>query len=133
MKHHTQMRHLSVFIARAPRDVYAYAGDPENMPLWAAGLGSGIRRAGEHWEVQTPQGALVMRFTPPNDLGVLDHTVVLPDGAEVHVPMRVIANGEGSEVLFTLYRQPEMGDAAFDRDTGMVERDLAALKTLLER
>ncbi|HEY4370664.1 MAG TPA: SRPBCC family protein [Burkholderiales bacterium] len=133
MKHFTQMRHLSVFIARAPREVYAFAGDPQNMPQWAAGLGTGIRRAGEHWEVQTPQGALTMRFAPRNDFGVLDHTVVLPTGAEVHMPARVIANGEGSEVLFTLYRQPEMDDAAFDRDTGMVKQDLATLKSLLEK
>ncbi|MDB5807612.1 MAG: hypothetical protein JWN73_4934 [Betaproteobacteria bacterium] len=128
-----QVRHLSIAIERTPRDVYAYASNPENMPAWAAGLGHGISRAGEHWEVHTPQGTLAMRFAPQNDYGVLDHTVTLPDGAEVYVPLRVLANGGGSEVIFTLYRQPEMDDAAFARDAGMVEKDLAALKTHLEK
>ena len=130
---HKEVKHLSVGINRAPDQVYAYAGDPENLPAWAAGLGSGISRAGEHWQVDTPQGRLTLRFTEPNPYGVLDHTVVLAGGAEVHVPMRVLANGEGSEVVLTLYRQPEMDDAAYARDIGMVERDLATLKSLLER
>ncbi|HEX4328225.1 MAG TPA: SRPBCC family protein [Burkholderiales bacterium] len=128
-----QVRHLSIAIERTPQDVYAYAGNPENMPAWAAGLGHGISRTGADWEVHTAQGRLKMRFAPSNDLGVLDHTVVLPDGAEVYVPLRVLANGAGSEVVFTLYRQPEMDDAAFARDAGMVENDLASLKALLEK
>jgi len=130
---HKEVKHLSVGINRTPDQVYAYAGDPANLPAWAAGLASGISRAGEHWQVATPQGRLTLRFTEPNGYGVLDHTVVLPGGAEVHVPMRVLANGEGSEVVLTLYRQPEMDDAAYARDIGMVERDLATLKSLLER
>lgn len=127
-----EVKHLSVSIERAPEDVYAYAGNPENMPAWAAGLGHGIRRAGAHWEVHSAQGLLAMRFAPQNAYGVLDHSVTLPDGTEVYVPLRVLANGAGSEVVFTLYRQPEMDDAAFARDTGMVEKDLAKLKALLE-
>jgi len=127
-----EAKHLSISIERAPQQVYAYAGNPENMPAWAAGLGHGIRRAGAHWQVDTPQGTLAMRFAPQNDYGVLDHTVILPDGAEVYVPLRVLANGAGSEVVFTLYRQPEMDDAAFARDAAMVAKDLAKLKALLE-
>jgi hypothetical protein len=127
-----EMRHLSVFIARSPGEVYAYASDPHNLPQWAAGLGHGIRRAGDHWEVDTPQGKVGMRFAPQNDYGVLDHTVTLPGGAEVYMPVRVLANGRGSEVVFTLYRQPEMDDAAFAGDAGKVEKDLAKLKAVLE-
>ena len=130
---HKEVKHLSVGINRTPDQVYAYAGDPANLPAWAAGLASGISRAGEHWQVATPQGRLTLRFTEPNGYGVLDHTVVLSSGAEVHVPMRVLANGECSEVVITLYRQPEMDDAAYARDIGIVERDLATLKSLLER
>jgi hypothetical protein len=46
--------------------------------------------------------------------------------------MRVIANGTGSEVLFTLFRLPDMTAEAFARDAEWVERDLKALKALLE-
>jgi hypothetical protein len=112
--------------------VYAYTSNPENLPQWAAGLGAGISRKGAHWEVDTPQGKVGLHFTPRNEYGVLDHTVKLPDGTRVYVPMRVLANGEGSEVVITLYRQPEMDDAAFERDAGMMQDDLARLKHVLE-
>lgn len=128
-----EVRYLTVSIEREPEAVYEFTSHPENLPQWAAGLGRGVKRAGEHWEVQTEQGTVGLRFTPHNDYGVLDHTVVLRDGTEVYVPMRVIPNGQGSEVMLVLFRQPEMDDAAFSRDAGLMQNDLRALKTLLER
>ena len=73
-----------------------------------------------------------MRFSPKNDYGVLDHWVTLPDGTELSMPLRVVANGDGAEVTLTLFRAPGMDDATFERDQGMVEKDLAKLKALLE-
>ena len=99
---------------------------------WAAGLGQGVNRAGEHWEVKTQEGTVGLRFTPSNEYGVLDHTVVLSDGTEVYVPMRVMPNGQGSEVMLVLFRQPAMDDAEFVHDAGLMQKDLLALKTLLE-
>ena len=47
--------------------------------------------------------------------------------------MRVVANGTGAEVMFTLLRTPGMTEDAFAADAAAVERDLKALKALLER
>jgi hypothetical protein len=46
--------------------------------------------------------------------------------------MRILSNGTGSEVLFTLFRLPEMSDEKFAQDAEWVKRDLDALKNLLE-
>ena len=73
-----------------------------------------------------------VRFTKSNSYGVLDHYVELPDGSEIYVPMRVIANGTGSEVMFTLFRVPGMTDEKFAADAEWVMRDLNRLKELLE-
>jgi hypothetical protein len=63
----------------------------------------------------------------------LDHTVVPAPGVEIHVPLRVVANGDaGSEVLLTLFRRPGVSDEEFAADAGWVSRDLRALKALLE-
>jgi hypothetical protein len=51
---------------------------------------------------------------------VLDHWVTLPDGTEISIPLRVVANGDGAEVTLTLFRAPGMDDATFERDQGMV-------------
>lgn len=62
----------------------------------------------------------------------MDHWVELENGSVVHIPLRVIANGDGAEVLLTLFRQPDMTDEIFQRDQDWVGRDLAALKSWIE-
>ncbi len=77
-------------------------------------------------------GRVAFAFVPRNEYGVLDHDVTLPSGESVYNPMRVIADGTASEVVFTLRRQPDMTDDAFARDADAVATDLAALKRVLE-
>lgn len=125
-------RHVSVSIRRSPSEVYAFAANPENLPRWAKGLSGSIRNVAGEWIAESPMGKVKVRFAERNTFGVLDHDVTLPSGETVHNPMRVAANGEGSEVIFTLFRRPGVSDEAFAEDTEAVERDLAALKRLLE-
>src|SRR5512139_1683641 len=96
---------VSVGIAVSTDAVYAYASDPANLPAWAPGFVHSIESAGEYWTASTTLGDVRMRFAPANSLGVLDHQVELPTGT-VHNSMRVIPNGRGSEVLFTLMQLP---------------------------
>jgi hypothetical protein len=127
-----ESRHLSTFIDRSAADVYAYASDPANLVHWAAGLGSATRRPDGRWMVQSPMGLVTVVFAPQNAFGVLDHEVILATGETVYNPMRVIADGPGSEVVFTLRRTPEMTDRDLARDADAVIADLAALKRVLE-
>lgn len=124
-------RTLSISIDCPPLQVYEFVNDPANLPRWADGLCKAARPAGEFWLLDSPAGELKFRFAPSNAFGVLDHFIDTPTG-EVHVPMRVIANGNGSEVLFTLFQPAAMSNAAFTADTKLVEQDLANLKNLLE-
>jgi hypothetical protein len=126
-------RHLGIHIDRTATDVYAYASDPANLPAWAHGLGGSIEKVADEWIADSsPLGRVKVAFVPRNDLGVLDHHVTLPSGQTVYNPVRVIADGRASEVVFTLRRQPGTTDAGFERDAGMVTADLARLKELLE-
>ena len=77
-------------------------------------------------------GRVGFAFVPRNDLGVLDHDVTLPTGEVAHNPMRVIADGSGCEVVFTLRRRPGMSDDEFGEDAAAVAADLARLKQVLE-
>lgn len=129
----TESRHLSICIDRTVDDVYAYASDPVNLPAWAHGLGESIEKIEGHWVAEfSPMGRVVIAFAPRNELGVLDHDVTLPSGETVYNPVRVIVGDAGSEVIFTLRRRPEMSDADFERDVGIVAGDLARLKELME-
>lgn len=57
----------------------------------------------------------------------------MPSGQTVYNPMRVIADGSSSEVVFTLRRQPDVSDEEFARDADAVAADLSALKRVLEQ
>ena len=65
-------------------------------------------------------------------VGVLDHVVILADGTEVDVPIRVVANGNGADIVVVHFRLPGMSDAELDRDEAWVRRDLSALKVIVE-
>ncbi|WP_313531876.1 SRPBCC family protein [Shinella sp.] len=120
-------------IQRDWRAVYAFAARPENMPLWASGLAAGLTRDGEDWIADGgPIGNVRVRFAPPNDFGVIDHRVTLPDGRVVDNALRVVPNGDGAEVMFTLLRQPDMDDTAFESDAAHIARDLETLKRVME-
>ena len=128
------VQNLSIYIARRPNDVYEFASDPRNLPRWAAGLArSQVKRDGDEWVVDAPFGKVRVKFADRNAFGVMDHDVELESGVIVHNPMRVVPHGEGSQFLFTLIRQPGMSDAQFDKDKVSVEKDLRALKNLLEK
>ena len=119
------------------RHAYRWTAEPANLPEWASGLAEGAIRplagSDDQWEVETPGGRATLRFAPPNAFGVLDHWVQPPGVAEVYVPFRVIATGQGRcELQMTLLRQPGMDDAAFERDSAWIARDLLALARVLE-
>jgi hypothetical protein len=127
-----ESRHLAVRIDCPPQAAYAYAGDPARLPEWAPGLGTAVERVGDDWFVDSPLGRVRVAFAPPNDFGVLDHDVTLPSGEVFHNPMRVLPDGDGCEVVFTLRRQDGMSDEEFERDAAAVSSDLERLKRLLE-
>jgi hypothetical protein len=126
-------RALSVRINRPATEAYEFLSLPENFPKWASGLGASFRRDGDEWTVETPEGPASVRFSERNVYGVLDHQVRLPRGGTVYVPLRVVANGTGCDLVLTLFRRPDMTDAQFAADAEWVMRDLEAAKRLLER
>jgi hypothetical protein len=128
----TEARKLSVSIQRSAAEAYEFLSLPENFPKWASGLGASLRRAGADWIAETPDGPATVRFTERNSRGVLDHSVQLPRGGSVYVPLRVIANGEGCELVLTLFRLPAVPEEKFAADAAWVMRDLQAAKRILE-
>jgi hypothetical protein len=127
----TESRNLSVSIERDADAVYAFLSLPENFAKWASGLGS-LHRANEQWIAETPDGPMIVRFSESNAFGVLDHWVSPPSGVQIYIPLRVVKNGSGCELVFTLFRQPEMDQARFEADAQWVMRDLKTAKQLLE-
>jgi len=126
-------RTLSVSIDCPPAKVYGYVINPENLPEWARGLALSVRQAGREWKVGTVNGPVSLRFAVRNTFGVLDHFITPLRGPELRVPMRVVPNDYGSEVMLTLFRRAGMSEEAFSRDARAVTKDLKNLKEILEK
>ena len=127
-------RTFSISVRQDWQTVYTLIWPPEMFGRWAAGLAhSEMRPHGDGWLADGSDGPITIRFTPHNDFGVMDHFVDTGDGREIHVPLRVVQNGDGTEVMLTLYRQPSMSDERYAADIKLINRDLRSLKALIER
>ncbi len=127
-----EARKLSVSINRSAAEAYEFLSVPGNFPKWASGLGTSLRPAGADWIAETPEGPATVCFSERNSYGVLDHSVRLPRGISVYVPLRVVADGDGCKLVLTLFRQPEMSNEKFAADAEWVMRDLHTAKRILE-
>jgi Polyketide cyclase / dehydrase and lipid transport len=126
--------HVSTSIDRAADEVYAFASDPANLASWAAGLANQVVDVVDgRLVVDSPMGRVTVQFAPPNQFGILDHDVNLPSGETVSNPMRVIPNGDGCDVVFTVRRRAGVSAEAFAADQDAVAADLATLRDLMQR
>ncbi len=128
----TPSRTVAVSVSAPPDWVYAFAADPGNLPRWAPGFVKAVIVTGNRCVADTTLGPVTFTFAPPNPFGVLDHEVTMPSGETFHNPMRVIRNGSGSEVLFTMFRPDGMPAETFEADAETVRHDLETLKALIE-
>jgi uncharacterized membrane protein len=129
-----QSKTLSVSVNRPADEVYAFMSNTQNLSTWAAGLcRSIVKDLGNHtWLINTPNGEATVRFVEKNKFRIMDHYVKQGHDPEVYIPIRILENEQGSEVVFTLFRLPGMTDERFEQDRQAVQKDLDTLKKLLE-
>lgn len=126
-------QHISVSIDCPVERVYEFASNPKNLPQWATGLSSSMKKDNGHWVAESVMGRIIITFADKNKFGILDHEVTLPSGEMVYNPMRVFPNNQGSEIVFTLYQRQGMSDVMVAEDARTVKKDLETLKKLLEK
>lgn len=125
--------HLIHFsIARPVDDVYAFLVDPTNYPRWAAVEGGMAPMRANEWLTRTAFGDRIVRFTEPNSYGVLDHAVYAQGEEPLMMPMRVVANGDGTDLMFLFIRRDDMTEEQFKSTIEWVTTDLLTLRSLLE-
>jgi len=126
-----ESRIISISIDRNWKEIYENIWRPQDFPKWASSLAkSTLAQEGDVWKVEGAEEPVSIRFTGHNPFGVMDHHVTAGGRPEVYVPMRIIQNGDGAEVQLTLFRQPDMSDAAFAADAEWVMRDMQVLRAL---
>jgi hypothetical protein len=125
-------RTMNISIGSEPQVVYDFVSNLENLPRWAPKTFPFIKGMNGKWVVETQQGKIEVVLAERNNFGILDHLVKLPSGVEIYIPMRVVKNAVGSEVMLTVFQTPEMTDEVFAKDVETVEKDLKHLKAIIE-
>ncbi len=123
---------MTITIACDWQKVYGFISDLDNFPQWAKTFCRKIRKQDDTWyEIGTDQGPLLIRVAPRNEFGIVDYYISAGQGAEVYVPLRVVPNGAGCEVIFTLFQRENMTDKQLASDKALVEQDLQVLKEVM--
>ena len=127
------IKNISISINCSQEKVYDFASNPANFPDWLAFLKAISKKSDTIWSAETDLGNIEIEFVPKNEFGIIDHTVILPDGSKIKNVLRVIENGDGSEVVFTLFRFAEKTEKEFNDDANLVAEDLKTIKNILEK
>jgi len=127
------VKHISISVNKSKDEVYRHVANPEFFPEWLGFMKSIIKKSPDTWIAQTDIGQLIFNMPPANDFGVIDHLVTQPDGSRIKNTLRVIDNGDGCEIIFTVLHLPDRTTEAFEADAEAVQQDLKRLKQLLEQ
>ncbi len=126
----------AVTVRRPFAAVVAYLTDPLRYSEWAIDyFTSPVTEIDEQtYRVTTVAGDRRLRVDVDAERGVIDLYLAPLDSAFSYpLPIRVLTNGDGADVLFTLTREPELSDAEWDSSLLALENELGAIKRLLER
>ncbi|MGZ8251229.1 MAG: hypothetical protein ACXW1P_02710 [Methylophilaceae bacterium] len=123
---------ITISIATSATNVYEFTANPENLPQWSPTLCQSISQADGEWIAESPLGPATVIFVQSNPFGVLDHMVRMSSSLEIYNAMRVIPNGTGSEVIFTIFQTASMSDEQFSENAAHVQSDLNMLKAAIE-
>ena len=119
-------------LRRSAAEVYRFLVRPQNYAEWAAVTGPMLHLGERDWRVSTAFGERIVRFCAPNDLFVLDHAVFREGDAPVMLPMWLVPNGEGCELVFVFYRRPGISEEQFASAIEWINTDFLTLRSLLE-
>ncbi len=122
----------------APYDeVTTYLAEPASAHEWATEFFAGplSKGSGEEWVAQVPMMGGEVRYRQEIDLerGVID-LYLAPRGVEFGppLPVRIVPNGDGADVLWTLTRFPGVPDEQWRASLQSMQRELDNLKRTLE-
>ena len=83
------------------------------------------------WSFTGPYGKSMLKFNENKPLGILDHQYV-DEESEWDIPMRVVSNGDVSEVVITLNKPDEITNEQFDQRMQELGEMFNSMKNIIE-
>src|SRR3954454_13100786 len=118
----------SITIAAPPEAVLDYVGDPRTLPAWAPAFARTVEAEGEHWRVN---GEALIDVVVSREHGTVD--IVSATQPRRGVFTRVLANGEGSEYVFTQFFPDDTPGGDVARQVEVIEGELLRVREAVSR
>jgi len=83
------------------------------------------------WSFTGPHGKSKLKFHENKSLGILDPQYIDEESSWV-IPMRVVSNGNFSEVVITLNKPEELTDEQFDKRMTEIGDMVTSMKQIIE-
>lgn len=128
---------LTITIDAPFKKVMSDLADPITHPEWATEFFSGSAEKTNYDYVLVPVpmmgGVIKFKIEANILLGILE-LYLTPQDSDFGVPLqvRVIKNGDGVDILWTLPRFPDVSDSNWERGLMSMSKELLALKKRLE-
>ena len=84
------------------------------------------------WNFSSIRGPAKLKFNENKDFGILDYQYVDSE-SKWNVPMRVVSNGDESEIIITLVKPTEITDDQFNQRMDEIGQIFENLKQLIEK
>ena len=83
------------------------------------------------WSFIGPYGKSKVKFNQNKSLGILDHQYI-DEESSWNIPMRIIQNGNFSEVVIILTKPEQLSDFQFDQRVSKINQVVISMKKILE-
>jgi hypothetical protein len=120
----------SISIAAALEIVLQFLGDARRLPDWAPAFARAVEPDGQDWLIDSAAGRFRVRVRVSPEHGTVD--LLRPEDPRRGAHMRVLHNGDGSELLFTLVFPVATEDQAIAQQMSTVEAELRTVRDLCE-
>lgn len=86
----------------------------------------------DQFEIDSPQGKVILCVQFDRDRLLLDHVVKLSDGSAVFIPYRVVPNYHGCELVMTNIQSPGDSTEDYEVQVGWMRDELRGAKAFIE-
>jgi cold-inducible RNA-binding protein len=128
MKNTHVAKTLTASLPGNPQTIFAFIADSENLSSWFSSFCRSLRRENGSLLVESPRGAVPVRFVRNDHSLVLDIVVQPAEGIELTHAIRLLSNGEGAEMVWTLVKPLGLLDSVFHEQLRWAGSALNALR-----
>jgi hypothetical protein len=120
----------TISIAAPPESVLQLLGEPRMLPNWAPAFAQAVEPGDPDWLINPGLDQFRIRVRVSAEHGTVD--LLDPRDLRRGAHMRVLSNGDGSELLFTLVFPVMADEKSIGQQMTTVEAELRAVRDLCE-